>query len=347
MAYGLPIDIADTTPLPGEDFNLKFFEAIINSTWELGLDNREKLLARITELLDDYLGAIATPSMTASTLVPTTVDEPLVDIPASITVDDIYDQWTAEYIELATWLAGQFTTFRNTYFPDEQAAYTAMEDYLQAAIANPEVGMPQAIADQIWTDDRDRIIKDGARASAEVLAAFATKGFALPPGAAASAVIQIEQQTQDKVAESSRKVATISVDMMKFTVDNLLKLRDTAMKDAVDYVKALASAPEMTSRLTNIGYDAQSKLISSVSQYYNARTQAKELTFKGNSVNTQNEQGASIENLKASLFAMEQTIKAMLSEVQALAQLAVSNFNNAHIQASAGTHSTFSLRQDV
>lgn len=347
MAYGLPIDIADTVPLPGEDFNLKFFEAIINSTWELGLDNRSELQAKIAEIVNTYLPTIGNPTMSAATVTPVTVDEPVVTIPTDATVTDVFDTFTTEYIELATWLAGQFTTFRNTYFPDEQVAYQAMEDWLESALANPEVGLPAAVADQIWTDDRDRITGDAARAQADVIDVFAAKRFQLPPGAAANAIIKIQQKAQDEIAESSRKVAVMSVDMQKFNVENLLKLRDTAMRDANDYVKALASAPDMISRMTNIGYDAQSKLISSVSQYYNARTQAKELTFKGSAANAGFTQDAGKENLKGEMFVIEETVKAMLEEIRALAQLAVSNFNNAHINASAGTSSTFSLRQDV
>ena len=52
------------------------------------------------------------------------------------------------------------------------------------------------------------------------------------------------------------------------TVDKMLALRQMAMTSAVAYIQALASGPDMASRLVGIGYDAQSKLISSASQFY-------------------------------------------------------------------------------
>lgn len=337
MAYGLPIDLADSFP-PGTFINgpTKFFEAIVNSCWELGIDNKADLEAAIANVVATHLNPDMAPTMTATTLTPETVAEPYVDIPPSASVDDVFDKFTTEYIELATWLATQFATFKTTHFPDEQLAYQAMEDWLEAAIANPEVGLPAAVADQIWTDDRDRITFETERALSDVFDAFAARRFPLPPGAAVAAIIKIEQTTQDKISESSRKVAIMSVEQMRFVVENLMKLRQTAMQAAVDYMKALASGPDMVSRMVNIGYDAQSKLISSVSSYYSARTQARELTFKGVQANATMAQDASKENLKSELVIIEERVKALLSQVQSLTQLAVSNFNNLHLQASQG-----------
>lgn len=96
-----------------------------------------------------------------------------------------------------------------------------------------------------------------------------------------------------------------------------------------------------------LGYDAQSKLISSVSQYYNARTQAKELYFKGSQHNADLDQGAKTENLKSELAMVDSWVKAMLAEIQSLTQQAVSNFNNLHLQASEGSSNSFQLRQEV
>lgn len=335
------------SPTPGVNLyqlpnaSMQVLEDIINATWNEGLTTKAEFSAKIAAAMAGFLDVTTAPHVTAGSVTVPTISEPAVDIPASVTVDDIYDQWTTQYLELATWLDGKFTTFRSTYFPDEQAAYTACEDWLQAAIANPEVGLPPAIADQIWTDDRDRIVKDGARASAEVLATFANKGFALPPGAAASAVLQIEQATQDKISESSRKVAVMSIDMQKFNVESLLKLRDVAMRDAVEYVKALASAPEMTSKLSNIGYDAQSKLISSVSSYYNARTQATDVMSKVAQYNNSTALEAAIKNQGSDLAMVENKLKAMLAEAAAIAQMCTGFINNLHVgatlQANGGT----------
>jgi len=121
-------------------------------------------------------------------------------------------------------------------------------------------------------------MSDPSMAQAGVIVMFVAKGFSPPPGAAAA--IKIQQKTQDAVAESSRKVAMVSVELQKWTVEKLIMMHDAVMKNAVEYVRAIASGPDMISRVVGIGYDAQQKLISAVASYYNARTQAKDVMSK-------------------------------------------------------------------
>jgi len=239
-----------------------------------------------TNYFSDYasfVGAVdpdAPPTATAGTVSVPVIDEPLVNIPADATVVDVFDTLTQEYPHLATWLVAQFTDYLTDNAPTDAASYAAAGTWLTDALGNPEVGLPPGVADQIWTDGRDRITSDAARAQADVLELFASKRFPLPPGAAANAAIKIQQKAQDEIAESSRKVAMVSVEIQKWTVEKLVMMHDAVMKNAVEYVRALASGPDMVSRMVGIGYDAQQKLISSVASFYNARTQAKDVMSK-------------------------------------------------------------------
>lgn len=328
------------SPTPGVNLyqlpnaSMQVLEDIINATWSEGQTTKADFSAKIATALSGFLDITAAPHISAGTVTVPTISEPSVTIPTSVTVDDVYSKWSTEYLNLATWLDGKFTTFRNTYFPDENVAYTACEDWLQAAIANPDAGLPPAVAAQIWGDDAARILSDKTRAQDAVIAQFASRRFPLPPDAAASAVLQIEQKAQDEMAESSRKVAIMSVEMQKFNVESLLKLRDIAMRDAVEYVKALVSAPEMTSRLSNIGYDAQSKLISSVSSYYGARTEATKVMSAVAQYNNSTALDAAVKNQMADLTMIEDKLKALLAEAQSIAQMTTALFNNINVSAS-------------
>lgn len=339
------------SPTPGVNLyqlpnaSMQVLEDIINATWTEGQTTKADFSAKIATALSGFLDITAAPHVSAGTVTVPTIAEPSVTIPTSITVDDVYNKWATEYLNLATWLDGKFTSFRNTYFPDENAAYTACEDWLQAAIANPDAGLPPTVAAQIWGDDAARILADKTRAQDAVIAQFASRRFPLPPDAAASAVLQIEQKAQDEMAESSRKVAIMSVEMQKFNVESLLKLRDLAMRDAVEYVKALVSAPEMTSRLSNIGYDAQSKLISSVSSFYGARTEATKVMSAVAQYNNSTALDAAVKNQMADLSLIEDKLKALLAEAQAIAQMATALFNNIHVSAALNANGGTTVSQ--
>lgn len=339
------------SPTPGVNLyqlpnaSMQVLGDIINATWNEGLTNKADFTAKITAAVAGFLDVTSAPHVSTGTVSSPTITEPVVDIPTTIDTDGIYDQWETRYLELAAWLDSKFTTFRSTYFPDENAAYIAAEDYLQAAIANPSVGMPDAVASQIWGDDQARILADKTRAQDAVVAQFAGRRFPLPPGAAAAAVLQIEQKAQDELAESSRKIAITSIDLQKFNVENLLKLRQIAMDNAVNYIKALASGPDLASKMSNVGYDAQAKLISSVSSLYNARSQAAEVISKVAQYNNSTALEAAVKNQAADLGMIENKLKALLAEAQSIAQMTTALFNNLHVSASLSANGGTTVSQ--
>lgn len=279
------------------------------------------------------------------------ITEPNVTIPTSIDTSSILSNFDTKYGEIVTMLAGKFADFRTAYFPDESNAYVAAENWLQAAIANPESGLPQTVQDQIFGDDQARIISEKVRAQDALAAQFAARRFPLPAGVMAHASMQLEQKAQDELAESSRKIAMLSVEMQKFSVEKLMALRAEAMDAAIKYISALASAPDVASKVIGVGYDAQSKLISSVSAFYNARTQAKEAIAKVDMHNSSLATEAAKANQATEMGQMEQRLKAMLAEMQGLAQLASSLYNNLHASASVsesfGRNIGFSYSNDT
>ena len=322
-----------------------FVRDIINAAWDEGTAKAASFGSKI----DAIETAIATPGIVADITagsVPTpSVVEPVVDIPSSASATDVMSLFDTKYLELVALLSDKFVSFREAYFPDESDTYTAAESWVQAALANPNSGLPAAVSAQITSDDHARILDEAARATDSVLATFAARRFPLPPGAAASATLQIQQKAQDGMAESSRKLTMLSVDMMKFAVEKALSLRQLAMGAALDYIKALASGPEMASRLVGIGYDAQSKLISAASQFYGARTDVAKLVSSVSQFNATTALDAATKNQNVDMMLVETRLKALLSEAQAIAQMATSLFNNIH--ASAGVSASDSVNTSV
>jgi len=348
MPYGLPLDFAaDLPPEVMENAGVIAFEAAVNSTWALGLDNRTNVMDKITAIVADLQDTLNTPTMTAASVTPASVEEPLVDIPSSVTSADIYAEFEAQYTELIVKFEAMRAAFITEKFPTEQTTYMLGENWISAAMANPNVGLPPTVAAQIFGDDAARILTDADRASDAVMSQFAARGFPLPPDAALSAVLQIQQKAQDLTAESSRKIAIASVEMQKWLVEKILSLRDMALKSILDYVKVSSLGPDIASKLVPVGYDAQAKLISAVSAYYNARTGAKELTFKGAQHNADMIQDAAAQNLKSEMMMVTEWVKAILTEVQTMSQMATALFNNIHAQTSLGVNNSKTVSQSV
>ena len=338
------------SPAPGVNIyqvpnaSMQVLEDLINATWNEGLGQKAEFSAKIANATSGFLDTANTPTVSAGSITGATITEPTVNIPASADVVDVLDVFDTKYLELAAWLNDKFIDFRATYFPDEQNAYVAAEDALQAALANGSF-IPADVQAQIFGDDEARIVDAKLRAQDAVVAQFATRGFPLPPDVAASAVLQIEQKAQDELAESSRKVAVLSVEQFRFVVDKVLALRQAAMGSAVEYIKALASGPDMASRLVNVGYDAQSKLISAASSFYNARIDAAKTMNAVAQYNNSAALEAAAKNQAAELQMIGDKLKALLAEAQAIAQMSTALFNNLNVSTSLSANGGTQLSQ--
>ena len=321
---------------------------LINATWNLALTQSNAVgskTAAITSasgMLDPVLaptisgGSVAVPSITA----------PPVTIPSGITVPAIFADFKTEYLDLSTWLTNQYTTWISTYAPNNQALYAAGESSLLSAIQSGSF-IPASVQAQIWGDDTARILGDSSRAQDAVVAQFASRGFPLPPDAALSAVLQLQQKAQDLQAESSRKIAIMSVDQYKFVIQQIMAQRDMVLKYAVEYAKVEAMAPETISKMMGIGYDIQTKLISAAAAFYNADSQAKEVIAKVGEFNTSVAMEASKANQASTLTIIEANLKALLGEIVSVTQQATALFNNLHVQASMQAGGTTVSSQSI
>lgn len=321
----------------------KILVGVINATWNLGNTKSAEANARLSALTDanGLLDPNNAPHVTAGSVDLPSVTAPGVNIPANIDSTQIMSMFDTKYLELVELLSDKFTAFRSTYFPDESATYNAAEQWIQESLENPNSGIPLAVQAQILGDDHARINAEKQRAQDDVFAQFAARGFPIPPDVATSAMMQIGQKAQDEMAESSRKVAILSVDMMKFSVEKAINLRGLALDAAVKYVTALALGPDMASKLIGVGYDAQSKLISAASSFYSADTQAKKMVAEVAQYNNTLTFEAASKNQAADAAQIENRLKALLTDIQSITQQATSLFNNLHasvgLTANGGT----------
>lgn len=341
MPSSLPISISDSdftigavSSTPMAKIATRMAEAVINTTWAEAQTLQASTSSKITTATatGGYLDPAQAPTVTAGTVSVPSVTAPNVNIPSNIDTSAIISTFETQRQALIAELGGKLTSFLSTYFPDDSADYAAAETWLRNAIADPS-GLPASVRAQIWGDDQARILSDTTRASDAAIAAFASRRFPLPTDAAASAVLQIQQKSQDELAESSRKIAMMSIDMQKFNVEKLMGLRQLAMNSVLDYLKALTSGQDIASRLTGVGYDAQSKLISAASDFYRADASAKEMMSKVAQYNNSTTLEAAVKNQASEISIIVERANALMKEIQIVGQQATAMLNNLHANA--------------
>ena len=330
----LPIDTGSTLHAQ------QIVEAVINTTFGIAEDLRVETQTAIANAGSSFLDVDSPPEMIAAVVSPAVVTDVEVNIPSTLTAADVITAFDTEQATLVAELASKIADFRDAYFPTEQTTYDGAEQWLQDAIANPDAGIPASVASQLLTDDRDRALSEATRATADMLATFATRGYPLPPGTAAAAAVEIQTKAQGEIAASSRKLAVLSVENMRFAVEKVLSLRQVALTAAADYVKTLAFGMDQAGKVVDGGYGAQARLISAASSYFGAQTSARDLEFKGAMANASMAQEAEKANLQSRLSTIEQRLKSLVTEAETLGRLATAYANNLH--ATAGTTAGFS-----
>lgn len=300
-------------------------------------------------LSDDYAtraieNAQTYPHITSPTVIlPPSVVDPGVFIPTNI--DGANEAlFNSTYDKLVGDIETKLAAFFATYFPNQSDYFAAAQAWLYDVIHNGKTGIPVDIERQIWERDRDRVLRDAERQVDTEIATWAAKGYALPPGAATNAAFRVRMDAQEKVAEASRstaiKQAEMTLETVKFAVEQALRFRLGAIQAAADYIRAVMLAPEIASRLALSKVEAQARLISAASEYYRARVDVARLQLEGRRINTDYQ----LETAKANLGAFTESIRSQVMAAVAAAQSAGTQasaaLNAVHAGANLGANAS-------
>lgn len=216
------------------------------------------------------------------------VREPNVAIPSRLSgIDEtLFDSM---YQTIINDLSDRFADFLDRYLSIDPQMMAEAEAWIKRAITQGGSGINAVVEGRIWQRDRDRISAEAASAMDQATAEWASRGYPLPPGAANASLIAIQRKRSADVAAVSRDAAIkafeTEVENVKFAVGMAIDYRTKALNAAGDYIKALAAAPDVASKMSTQSSDAQARLISAAASFFNARTGAKELILKAQLAN--------------------------------------------------------------
>ena len=313
---------------------------VLTQSWGLASEKATDYSTKATALSSYIDTKVADPDLAmlpANVTTDVSVTEPGVTIPAEAAGVDLtfYDAMVNDAIDK---LSGLFGSYISRYFPDDDVTNTYNEQWLQRALTTGGTGIDPTLELQFWENDRSRILADTQRAIAEVEATFVAKRFPMPPGALAGAVVKIQNASLAELSKSSREIALkqaqIEIENVRFAVEQAVKLRQVALSTAGDYIKALASSITVAQNLAITQADAQNGLINAAANFYNARINAKELLLKRDIADSGYEQEANKTNYQGDLGLIEEKVKALIAEAQAIAHMAAAALNNLHANVS-------------
>lgn len=258
------------------------------------------------------------------------VNEPNVFVPTRAAGVDS-DEFQSYYQTIITDLANRFRAFTDEYLSIDPELMPETEAWLKRAIADGGTGVNATVEDRIWQRDRDRINTEAASASDAVFSDVAARGFPVPAGALNAGLAAVQRKKSAEIAAVSRDTAInafkTEIENIRFAIGMAIDYRMRALSAAGDYIKALATAPDIAARLSTQAADAQARLISAVSGLFNARINAKELVLKAQLAN-QDVQFKSADMIidNSTAFA-DMRVKAVLAVCEAISRQAAAYAN--------------------
>lgn len=283
------------------------------------------------ELLDQAVTAsLGYSFVTAPTLDATpAVVEPNVFIPTTASGVD-QGLFNTTYQTIIDDLSTMYADFLTAYFPVGAGLMNAVEAWLQQAVAGG-TGVNPAVEQQMWQRERDRLTAAKNEAQAGVLASWAAKGFPLPPGAAAGAINALEVRHLQAVGDQARAVAIkafeTEIENVRFAIKQAVDYRSQAVQAAGDYIRALALGPQLATQIATASADAQSRLISSASSYYNARINVAQLAQQRNITQAELGMRAALDATDKAQARNELGVNAAVAAAQSLGQQAAAALN--------------------
>lgn len=188
------------------------------------------------------------------------------------------------YTQVYNLLTGEFTNFFAKYFPlTDNSDLVAAEAWMTKALTVGGTGLPAYVEAQIYDRERSRIIREAARRQDEAANTWAARRYPVPPGALLYQVNAIGQEMNKALADQGRgiaiKQAELEIENIRYAIEHVLSFRVGAIQAAGEYLKEMAMIPQISSQLAIAAIDAQAKMISAASQYYNARIAVDTLKF--------------------------------------------------------------------
>ena len=108
----------------------------------------------------------------------------------------------------------------------------------------------------------------------QVTTAYASRGYPLPPGALLAKLDDIQLGQLAANGEQATQIAAeqykAEIEMIKFAVEEALKLRMQAMNAALDYIRAIASMPDTALKTYNMKDENWARMLQAAATWYNA-----------------------------------------------------------------------------
>ena len=204
--------------------------------------------------------------------------------------NDFKTDFDTEWNGFEVWVRGLMADYVNTYFPTLNGNILTSENtWLVNVVDNGYLGIPVAVETAIWDRARAKENIDALRLEDEAFNLFSARGFSMPPGVLANRLQTVQQDANNKVSTIARDLAIkqteISIEMTKFAIGEMVKLRLGIATALAEFMRAWMSLPQMAIDFSKTKAELNKVLWDSSANYIHALVAKANLKLEADKIN--------------------------------------------------------------
>jgi hypothetical protein len=224
--------------------------------------------AALGGIVRDYSGAKPTPA----DVIPGAIAKPM--LPTSDFSVDVRDAFDHAFGSFNADLKPQIIDYLAEFFPDIAGAVRSGSDQWIIDTITSGGYVPVAVENAIWNRARDKEMQDAGRAEQSIIDATAARGFSMPTGATAAALLSLQQESVTRMAAVARDIAvnsfTVANENIKFAIQQAIGLRTAFVGALGEFIKTAMIQPNGAAEYAKTILAAKSNLYDAATRLYSA-----------------------------------------------------------------------------
>lgn len=224
--------------------------------------------AALGGIVRDYSGAKPIPD----DVIPGAIAKPM--LPTTDFSVDVKDAFDRAFGSFNADLKPQIIDYLAEFFPDIAGAVRSGSDQWIIDTITSGGYVPVAVENAIWNRARDKEMQDVARAEQSIIDATAARGFSMPTGATAAALLSLQQESVTRMAAVARDIAvnsfSVANENIKFAIQQAIGLRTAFVGALGEFIKTAMIQPNGAAEYAKTILAAKSSLYDAATRLYSA-----------------------------------------------------------------------------
>lgn len=190
-------------------------------------------------------------------------------------------------------LNGLVDDWLGDYFPNLQSCFKDVpDDWLCDVVSGVKpFGLDASVFEIVWQRARDRSRRTMVQERRDIEASFSQRGFRMPPGAMAEAMVRAQERASDDAGDVNREQAVqeanIKNELLQFAVGESVRYKNSIMQSLAQFVQIWSQVPNQDIERARIRASAYSALYNALSTYYGVEQRFEELKLEKERIDAQ------------------------------------------------------------